>query len=253
MIVQEITPRDSGAASDGGRWIPSTRCLVRVILGIARRVATCLVLNAVRINLTYRRQVRRHGPQAAGRGPEDGGAARGALPQSPAGDGDRRAVRRGGVLRHPRSGAGQVRDGAGGPRGRRSRHASGGRVRVLPAVVLRHGGRAGGRRAALALASAKPGPKKAHKLTAQVCAFCEQQLAADPALRPKDLSGPIEAAFSVRVHPRSIERALARYRIQHSKSGSRKTRNKACTASKLIAWRLTWGSQDQLTPLGSTR
>ena len=148
MIVQEITPRDSGAASDGGRWIPSTRCLVRVILGIARRVATCLVLNAVRINLTYRRQVRRHGPQAAGRGPEDGGAARGALPQSPAGDGDRRAVRRGGVLRHPRSGAGQVRDGAGGPRGRRSRHASGGRVRVLPAVVLRHGGRAGGRRAA---------------------------------------------------------------------------------------------------------
>jgi transposase len=78
-----------------------------------------------------------------------------------------------------------------------------------------------------ALVPAKPGPKKAHKLTAQVCAFCEQQLAADPALRPKDLSGPIEAAFSVRVHPRSIERALARYRIQHSKSGSRKTRNKA--------------------------
>ena len=104
-----------------------------------------------------------------------------------------------------------------------------------------------------ALVPAKPGPKKAHKLTAQVCAFCEQQLAADPALRPKDLSDPIEAAFSVRVHPRSIERALARYRIQHSKSGSRKTRNKACTASKLIAWRLTWGSQDQLTPLGSTR
>jgi hypothetical protein len=49
--------------------------------------------------------------------------------------------------------------------------------------------------------------KKAHKLTAQVCAFCEQQLAADPALRPKDLSGPIEAALSVRVHP--LHRASA--------------------------------------------
>jgi len=69
-----------------------------------------------------------------------------------------------------------------------------------------------------ALVPAKPGPKKAHKLTAQVCAFCEQQLAADPALRPKGLVGPIEAAFGVRVHPRSIERALARRREQHSKS-----------------------------------
>jgi hypothetical protein len=31
-----------------------------------------------------------------------------------------------------------------------------------------------------ALVPAKPGPKKAHKLTAQVCAFCEQQLAPIP-------------------------------------------------------------------------
>jgi hypothetical protein len=51
-----------------------------------------------------------------------------------------------------------------------------------------------------------------------VCAFCEQQLAADPALRPNGLVGPIEAAFGVRVHPRSIERAVARRREQHSKS-----------------------------------
>jgi hypothetical protein len=59
---------------------------------------------------------------------------------------------------------------------------------------------------------AKPGPRGAHKLTDEVCAFCEQQLAADPALRPADLVEPIKAGFGVRVHPRSIERALARRR-----------------------------------------
>jgi transposase len=68
-----------------------------------------------------------------------------------------------------------------------------------------------------ALARAKPGPKGGHKLTEQVCAFAEQRLAADPGLRPKDLTGPIAEAFGVHVHPRSIERALARRR-QHSKS-----------------------------------
>ena len=68
-----------------------------------------------------------------------------------------------------------------------------------------------------ALAAAKPGPKGGHKLTDEVCAFAEQRLAADPALRAKDLAGPIAHAFGVRVHPRSIERALAR-RQQRSKS-----------------------------------
>ncbi|GAA3516450.1 hypothetical protein FHR32_008699 [Streptosporangium album] len=65
--------------------------------------------------------------------------------------------------------------------------------------------------------AAKPGPKGGHKLTEEVCAFAEARLAADPALRAKDLVGPIEENFGVRVHPRSIERALARYR-EHSKS-----------------------------------
>jgi transposase len=68
-----------------------------------------------------------------------------------------------------------------------------------------------------ALAAAKPGPKGGHKLTDEVCAFAEEQLAADPGLRPKDLTGPIADAFGVRVHPRSIERALARRR-RRSKS-----------------------------------
>jgi hypothetical protein len=68
-----------------------------------------------------------------------------------------------------------------------------------------------------ALAHAKPGPKGAHKLTEEVCAFAEDALAADPGLRARDLPDPIADAFGVRVHPRSIERALARRR-QQSKS-----------------------------------
>lgn len=70
-----------------------------------------------------------------------------------------------------------------------------------------------------ALAPAKPGPKGGHKLTDEVCAFAEDVLAADPDLRATDLIGPIERAFGVRVHARSIERALARRRGQQSKSG----------------------------------
>ena len=61
--------------------------------------------------------------------------------------------------------------------------------------------------------------KGGHKLTDDVCAFAEDVLAADPRLRATDLIGPIERAFDVRVHARSIERALARRRGRQSKSG----------------------------------
>jgi hypothetical protein len=70
-----------------------------------------------------------------------------------------------------------------------------------------------------ALAPAKPGPKGGHKLTDEVCAFAEDALTENPQLRPADLAGPIERAFGVRVHARSIERALARWRGRQSKSG----------------------------------
>jgi transposase len=68
------------------------------------------------------------------------------------------------------------------------------------------------------LVPARPGPRGAHKLTEDICAWADQQLRRDPGLRPAALAGPIEAAFGVRAHPRSIERALARYRERHSKS-----------------------------------
>ena len=67
------------------------------------------------------------------------------------------------------------------------------------------------------LVPARPGPRGGHKLTGQILAWAEQQLAEDPALKPAGLAGPIAEAFGVRVHPRSIERALARRR-EHSKS-----------------------------------
>ena len=68
------------------------------------------------------------------------------------------------------------------------------------------------------LVPARPGPRGAHKLTE-----------ADPRLgraaagrRPRRCArrswpGLIEEAFGVRVHPRSVERALARRRERHSK------------------------------------
>ena len=65
----------------------------------------------------------------------------------------------------------------------------------------------------------RPGPRRAHKLTDEVVAFAEAKLAADPSLRPRDLVDAIEARFGIRVHPRSVERALVRAR--HPKSGDR--------------------------------
>ncbi len=67
------------------------------------------------------------------------------------------------------------------------------------------------------LVAAKPGPRAGHKLTSEVLAWAEQQLASDPALKPAALVEPIEQRFGVHVHPRSVERALARFR-EHSKS-----------------------------------
>ena len=68
------------------------------------------------------------------------------------------------------------------------------------------------------LVPARPGPRAGHKLTGQILAWAEEQLAADPGLRPAHLPDLIEEAFGVRVHPRSVERALARRRERHSKS-----------------------------------
>ena len=61
-----------------------------------------------------------------------------------------------------------------------------------------------------ALVPARPGPRRAHKLTAEVVAYARDMLAADPVLRSVDLAAAIGQQFGVTVHPRSVERALAR-------------------------------------------
>jgi hypothetical protein len=53
-----------------------------------------------------------------------------------------------------------------------------------------------------------------------VVAFVRDHLEADPSARPADLVELIADRFGVRVHPRSIERALAR--APHPKSGGSK-------------------------------
>ena len=61
-----------------------------------------------------------------------------------------------------------------------------------------------------ALVPQRPGPRRAHKLSEEVLAFCQERLESDPGLKPRDLVAQIAEHFGVQVHPRSIERALAR-------------------------------------------
>ena len=61
-----------------------------------------------------------------------------------------------------------------------------------------------------ALVPARPGPRRAHKLTGEVVAFARQLLDTDASLRSAQLAEAITQRFGISVHPRSVERALAR-------------------------------------------
>ena len=61
-----------------------------------------------------------------------------------------------------------------------------------------------------ALVPARPGPRRAHKLTGEIVAFAQARLEAEPSLRSAELAAAIEQQFGLRVHPRSVERALER-------------------------------------------
>jgi transposase len=56
----------------------------------------------------------------------------------------------------------------------------------------------------------KRGPRKAHKLTAEVLSYVQQTRAEQPSLGMPQLATAIQEKFGITVHPRSIERALAR-------------------------------------------
>src|ERR1700757_3249094 len=61
-----------------------------------------------------------------------------------------------------------------------------------------------------ALMPRKRGPKKAHKLTAEVLAFIRQAQQEDSSLGAPDLASLVKNRYGITVHPRSIERALTR-------------------------------------------
>jgi len=56
----------------------------------------------------------------------------------------------------------------------------------------------------------KRGPKQARKLSAAVLEFLQQARRDDPSLSARDLVGRIQERYAVTVHPRTIERGLAR-------------------------------------------
>lgn len=62
------------------------------------------------------------------------------------------------------------------------------------------------------LVRARPGPRRAHKLTPEVVAFLAAVLEEEPELRAPELAERVEESFGVAVHPRSVERALERSR-----------------------------------------
>ena len=71
-----------------------------------------------------------------------------------------------------------------------------------------------------ALVPAKPGPRGAHKLTDDVLDHLEALRAEQPGLRTADLVRAAADRFAMTVHPRSVERALARREAtRSSKSG----------------------------------
>jgi transposase len=63
-----------------------------------------------------------------------------------------------------------------------------------------------------ALVPAKPGPRGGHKLTEEVVNHLLGLLAGDPGVGSKELAAAVLARFGVSVHPRSVERGLARRR-----------------------------------------
>ena len=58
------------------------------------------------------------------------------------------------------------------------------------------------------LLPAKPGPKKPHKLTSPVLAYLKELLQAEPSLKARQLAVRVRQRFQLKVHPRTIEKAL---------------------------------------------
>jgi len=67
-----------------------------------------------------------------------------------------------------------------------------------------------GREGLAGLLPKKRGPRGAHKLGPDVVAFLRELLSQEPSLNSAQLAARLRQSHGLRVHPRSIERALAR-------------------------------------------
>lgn len=85
------------------------------------------------------------------------------------------------------------------------------------------------------LLPAKPGPRRAHKLSEEVVAFLVEELEADGSLSTPELARRVQDRLGLRVHPRSIERALARAKKGGSRCFRPKTRR--CLRATAVARR----------------
>lgn len=61
-----------------------------------------------------------------------------------------------------------------------------------------------------ALVPKRRGPRRSHKLSTEVMELVQRELSTDTSLNSSELALRIEARFGRKVHPRSVERALAR-------------------------------------------
>jgi transposase len=71
----------------------------------------------------------------------------------------------------------------------------------------------------------KRGPRGPHKLQGEILAFAKKQLIPGEPLRARDLAERIWQEFSVKVHPRTIERALGGKKTTQRAPASRESRS----------------------------
>lgn len=71
----------------------------------------------------------------------------------------------------------------------------------------------------------KPGPRGRHKLSPEVLAYVREELAKEPSPQMRELPDRVQARFGLRVHQRTIERALADAKKKPRKSRERRLRS----------------------------
>lgn len=141
--------------------------------------------------------------------PQDQRFARTRMLTSSPGENLRRPVYSQRFLRPTRSVAGQVRDAAPCP-GRRSLDQSGGCQLwpVAPVLLPSASGLRGGW--PTGPVAQKPGPRRAHKLSEEIVEALRTMQDQTSGMNTAILADQVRERFGVSVHPRSIERALAR-------------------------------------------